>query len=814
MTTMKRLLFVVLSVAMAGVPVAYTQTAGNQITTAWHDGRFVIDTPGLVGRSDIVLGQPNLQAVQALPLGNGQVGVALWSADGLTAQLNRADAMPNRDSAGQLVIPGLSAVTSAADYSGRLDLYNGSFVERGAGMTVAAYVQPDTATLVVEVRGAKPDVVQTAQLRLWPPRTPKASVRGSVGTFAESWLDDKLPGASGRPFGSLAGITAQGRDISVTVSDPHTLQVSFRPYADGHFLIAVTAPHYDGHGDPQQLVQRALANTSPSAHKLWWNAFWRRADGFKVTSADGSGEYMENLRAIYLYAAAAEKGEEWPGSQAGVADMFSFVQDFHQWDPAAFWHWNLRMLVAANLGAGIPELNAPFFNLYRENLTNIEKWTTQHMDGLPGACVPETMRFNGAGMQNHDLPPSPNPRPQPKNRIPKSPTVALNCDAHFTPFYNARTLSTGAEVSLWIWQQYLATNDRDFLARNYPVIAASARFLLAYEKSGPDGMLHTEPSNAHETQWDVKDPTTDLAARRALYPVTIEAAKLLGKDRDLIPQLEAALPKIPSFPRTQKSPPFTVLSSSEGEGQDVIGNSYLPAAKQHNIENIGLEPVWPYNLIGDTSPLFDLARRTYRSRPYPTIADWSFDPIQSARLGLSDEVEKTLIKLTETYQIYPNGFAHWASDPDEFYIEQSAIVADALQEALVQDYDGLIRIAPAVPSDWDFDGSVSVRGKTRVDVQVKRGIIATVVIEAGSTGPIKLRNPWPGEAVKILAGSQRTPVRQSIVGPVLQFQGVAHTNYLVERENAPQSEFAPVSGVPATSARTLGPVHIGLPLTR
>jgi hypothetical protein len=53
-------------------------------------------------------------------------------------------------------------------------------------------------------------------------------------------------------------------------------------------------------------------------------------------------------------------------------------------------------------------------------------------------------------------------------------------------------------------------------------------------------------------------------------------------------------------------------------------------------------------------------------------------------------------------------------------------------EALVQDYDGLIRIAPATPSPWDFEGSVWVRDRTRVDVQVRAGVPTTVAIEAGS----------------------------------------------------------------------------------
>src|ERR1700684_1246387 len=150
------------------------------------------------------------------------------------------------------------------------------------------------------------------------------------------------------------------------------------------------------------------------------------------------------------------------------------------------------MQVAANLDAGVPELNTPYFRLYRNNLTNIKDWTAKHMAGRPGMCIPETMRFNGPGIEYE---PSWNPS--------KPPLIGLNCDAAFHPYYNARTLSTGAEVSLWIWRQYLATGDRQFLAANYPVMAASTQFLLAYETQGTDGKLHTYPSNAHEQQWDV-----------------------------------------------------------------------------------------------------------------------------------------------------------------------------------------------------------------------------------------------------------------------------------------------------------------------
>ena len=779
------------------VSAGWAQSSAPGTTTAWRAGSFHVDAAGVVARSAVVLGRPNREPSEAMPLGNGSLGVAVWSADGLTAQLNRNDTMPDRLSPGQLVIPGLAALTGAKDYAGRLDLWNGEFQERGGGMTATVWVAADSDALIVDVTGANPAQAQTAILRLWTPRKPHAEAAGRAGRLSGAWVDNKNPESSERSFGALAAITAEGRDVAATVSGPLTITVSFKPFADGHFRIVAAAPHFDGHGDAAAIAARALLAPPDAQHREWWNSFWRRAAPIRITSKDGAGEYMENLRNLYLFIAAIEKGVEFPGSQAGVADMISSAQDTHKWDPSSFWHWNLRMQVAANLGAGLPELNSSYFNLYREDLISIEQWTHAHMKTPQGSCVPETMRFNGRGIEYES------------SWSPAS--VGLNCDAYFKPYYNARTQTTGAEVSLMVWRQYLATGDRAFLERNYPVMASSARFLFAAQKRGPDGLLHTGPSNAHETQWDVTDPTTDLAAIRALYPATIEAAKLLGKDADLVDRLEEALKKIPPFPRTAQSGPKTLLpATADADAADVIAASWMPEAEEHNIENIGLEPVWPYDLIGEDSPLFALARRTYLHRPHPNAVDWSYDPIQAARLGMGSEVGSTLIETTEKFQNFANGMARWTDAGEEFYVEQSAVVADALQEALVQDYDGTIRIAPAVPPGWDFDGCVAVRAKTRVCVQTRNGAASTVAIEAGAAQTLRVRNPWPGKRVNIVAGATGKKMVADAAGPIIEFAATAGGRYLLEAQGIERGSFAPVSGKPAASARKLGPVRIGL----
>ncbi len=758
-------------------------------TTAWKAGQFVIDTARLVSRSDIVLSQPNPAPAEAMPMGNGRLGIAVWSAEGFTAQLNRADTLPHRDSPGQVIIPGLRALTAAKDFSGRLDLYDGTLIEHGGGMSLTAYVQVFTDTFVIDVTGADPNVKQTAELRLWPPRTPEATASAKTGMLAQTWVDHYGPGASGDTFGALAAITATGREVSATVSNSRAVTVSFKPAFDGHFRVIVGCPHYNGAAAKQASLGDALIHANPTEHAAWWHAFWQRAGLIKLTSADGSGEYMENLRNLYLYTAAAESGGLFPGSQAGIADLFSAVQDVHHWDPAAFWHWNLRMQVAANLDAGVSELNAPYFRLYRENLANIKDWTVKHMAGRPGICVPETMRFNGPGVEYE---PDWNPS--------KPPIIGLNCDASFHPYYNARTLSTGAEVSLWIWRQYLATGDRQFLAANYPVMAASAQFLLAYETQGTDGRMHTHPSNAHEQQWDVTDPTTDLSARSTLFPAVIEAAGLLHTDPKLAEQLKTELTRIAPLPQAEKA-------TATGTKGPVIAESYTAGAAEHNEENTGLEPVWPYNLIGDDSPMLALARHTYVTRPYPVHQDWSFDPVQAARLGLSEEVRSTLVALTERYQNFVNGFANWGGPAGEFYVEQEGVVALALAEALVQDYDGLIRIAPAVPQAWNFEGRVWVRNRTRVDVQVRAGVPTTVAIEAGATETLRIRNPWPGQRVEAINAQGKDVLRSA--DPTLRLSVVKGESYLLRRSGTTTQTFAAISGTPAQQYKKLGAVQIG-----
>lgn len=767
-----------------------------QNTTAWQNGSFHIDRASALGSSAIVLQRPNERATEAMPLGNGRLGVAVWAEHGYTAQLNRSDTLPYRLSPGRVVLPGLSRITHAPDYSARLNLYDGQFEERGGGMTAVTYVAEKADVMIIDVAGADPRTTQSAELTLWAPRRPNVLAQGHAGMLAETWLDDQEAGASHETFGSLAVITAEASRVQCEQDSQLSVRLTFRPHADGSFRILVSAPSW--RGKEATSVAAALVaqsgKVSREEHRVWWHKFWSRAGFMKMSSSDGSADYLANLRDIDLFTAAAESRDRFPGSQAGIGDLFSSVQDTHKWGPSAYWHWNLRMQVSANLAAGLFQLNEPYFRLYRENLPAILKWTKQHMAGRSGACIPETMRFNGAGFENETWISNP----------------AINCGEDFKPYYNARTLSTGAEVSLWIWQQFLYTDDLGFLRQNYQVIRESALFLLDYAKVGADGLLSTFPSNAHETKWDVHNPTTDIAAMRALFPVAIAAGKILHTDEQLGATLQSKLVHLPEFPLMSPSAPGRLVSFAQAQPDAIIAESYDVDAPTHNTENIGLEPVWPYHLINPDSRMHALAVQTYLHRPYKNVADWSADPEQAASLGLAEEMRSSLLALTQHYQAYPSGMAGFMGS--EFYVEQIGVLTDALQSALVQDEDDTLRIAPAWPKQWSVDATLYVKHQTKVDVQIHGGEITTVGIEADRPRMIHVQNPWPEQMTEVLDAHTLRPVLPATSSATLEISLSPHCSYLLMPKQQQHGElvFRAISGESLNTPRELGSRSIGL----
>ena len=747
-----------------------------QPATAWRGGAFHVDTAGLISRSDVVLAGPAWQPSQSMPLGNGELGAAVWAQDYFTAQLNRGDTYPDMLSSGQVVIPGLKAMDLASDYQGRLNLYDGVFQESGGGMRADSYVDHSRDALIVEVSGADPGTLQTVQLHLWPGRTPTTYASGPTAALADTDTRGN----------TLSAITAAGSDVQAKVLNNETVQVQFYPRSDGSFRVVAAAPKYAG-GDVPTAVNDAVSGlTSPPAAVLsastlnTWHAFWRNASPMELHSSDGSADYLETVRAISLYTTAASSSPDlpMPATNGGVATLFRFSQDQTDWGPY-WWHWNLRHQMQANWAAGMANLNASFFNAYRSHLQLWMTRTQQRMS-TDGACVPEL--FDSGGTPPVD-----------------------DCHLQAAGQNTALILSSGPEVAHEIWEQYQYTGDLAFLKQNFPVMDETARFLLDYAKLGPDGKLHTDPSDALESVQKTSNPVTDVAAMKVVFPLVAQVADMLGEDPALAARLRAAIPEIPGF---------TIASRDSG----VIAPSETDATVGANGQNPQVEPVWPWGLFGDNGGAATiLAVRTFENRPNTMTFGWDPSPVQAARLGLAGQVQNTLVEGTKQFQTCPSGMATFARadsghlcgqggfvDP---YNEWGAEATLGMQEASIQDYNGLLQIAPALPSSWDADISLKTPGGHTVSTQVRGGVPTLVGIQAGSNDTLRIRNPWPGQQIEVVDGASEDNVLvASTSADEITLPVSAGNSYLLERTAVPYSTFAfaPVSGTAATTVRHLG----------
>jgi hypothetical protein len=145
----------------------------------------------------------------------------------------------------------------------------------------------------------------------------------------------------------------------------------------------------------------------------------------------------------------------------------------------------------------------------------------------------------------------------------------------------------------------------------------------------------------------------------------------------------------------------------------------------------------------------------------------------------------------------------------EPYIEQAGVLTTAINEAMATDFDGTIRFAPALPAAWTVSGTVYVQAKSKVRVQFANGALAFGVLEAGSSGMFKLKNPWTGTQVTVLDDSGVQVVAPTNAA-TLNVNAQAGRAYLLKRAADPTPTAIQVTGTAATAVKSMGTRRIGI----
>ena len=315
----------------------------------------------------------------------------------------------------------------------------------------------------------------------------------------------------------------------------------------------------------------------------------------------------------------------------------------------------------------------------------------------------------------------------------------------------------GAWLSTQLWEHWLFTRDRTFLARSYPVMKGAAEFFLDVLTEDPKtGCLNFVPGispenhphgNAHK--WNLWTTGASASAQilRDLFAAVAESAAILGKEAEDAQTLKAL-----AACRTRLEP---LQVGRWGQLQEWTED--LDDPEDHHRHVSHLYALYPSAQVTPETPdLFAAAKRSLEARG-DSATGWGMGWRVAlwARLGDGDHAYRVLEEqLRPTDVTLLGGKYHGGTYPNlfdahpPFQIDGNFGCLAALAEMLVQSHrktpkgDTLIDLLPALPSAWAKAGQVTglrARGDFTVGFSWKDGRVTSVEVESGSGLPATVR---------------------------------------------------------------------------
>ena len=704
---------------------------------------------------DLKFDSPIKRWDEALPLGNGMMGILVWG-DGhpLKLSLDRADlwdarpmkeyqspdfnyrtmrrwveqgeekklhnlfekpydvnAAPTKIPAGRIEIRFAEGVKVD---SSRLFIKNAAakvYLNDGTVVTVFQHAQSPLGFLKIEKAASLPQIILKA---------PKFGGAQEKGNF------------SSLNTGSLARL---GYPAPVETMDKNSSSFKQQGWGDFRFAVALKwQKNRDGSlsgawsiattnesAHPLKLAEKRAAEalsagfkTSQLSHEQWWANFWNRADIFVPDKIINKQWHLD----MYKFGSAARRGAPPISLQAvWTADegkLPPWKGDYHHDLNTELSYWPCYS--GNHLEDGLS-----FLDWLWKTKPAARKYTQQFYN-MPGINVPMTADINGnqiGGWQQYAF----------------SSTIACWLSHHF-------------------YLHWRYSMDKKFLKeRAYPYMKESAQFIEAVSEVNKDGKRYLRLSSSPEIfdnklkAWLQPTSNYDLALMRWLFSKTAECAAELG----LTDEQQHWLKVLNEFPD---------FSYAEDDGRLlVIKGLPLPFSHRHFSHLMAIHPLGlitredgerERNIINNN--LKELERL---GTDYWTGYSFAWLASLQARAGNGEKAAKALEIFSKAF-CSPNSF-HLNGDQTKsgyskftyrpFTIEGNMAAAAAVQEMLLQSYSGVIKIFPAIPASWKDAAFYNLRaeGAFLVSAKKENGKIKRVEIFSEKGGRLKIKNPFTGE---------------------------------------------------------------------
>jgi alpha-L-fucosidase 2 len=278
-----------------------------------------------------------------------------------------------------------------------------------------------------------------------------------------------------------------------------------------------------------------------------------------------------------------------------------------------------------------------------------------------------------------------------------------------------------AWLSTHLWTAYEFSGDMNFLAqRAYPRLREIAQFFLDHLIQSPDGFLVTGPSLSPENRYLLPDgtpaslcmgPTMDIEITRAIFTRVIRASEVLKIDQEFRAQVQSAMKKLTPFK-------ITSLGTLQEWPQD------YPEQEPGHRHISHLWALFPDDQVTlrATPELAQAARKTLERRLAHGGGGtgWSRAWIINcwARLEDGENAYQNLLALLRLSTL-SNLFDVCGEKPTSYYqIDGNFGGANGIMEMLLQSHSGVVRFLPALPAAWANGSFRGLRARGGLEVEL------------------------------------------------------------------------------------------------